>query len=413
MIGIIGFRYKSTGTNINLHITTVNQEPAHIRVTAPFVNLDKTYTVSNYTIVPLNGTLSQYENGTQFKGIEISSDVDISVTVTTSPHDLQEGFLALPVSAIGTRYVVASYYSSDYSEIVVTGVESDTDVSLKALTDNHKSTNISFRLQKFETYQYKSANDVSGSVVTSNKPVAVFSGSSGANIPVGIGDWQYLIEQMIPTKYWTTNFITPPIYPRRHYVLKFFSDQDSTEVHYYNSTNHFAVFMNKGSVAEFLFGTDPVVVLANKPISVIEYGHDGDNMIGDPFMTSVQGITQFQNSYKFVTEKYYYNSDIVNTIAITILKNSTDGLLLNGHSMSYWNAKNISVSPPLNEYITLFVNVSYNTYYKLHHTSGMEFGAVLYGGLHVNAGYGYPLQLTFNDKGNFKARINYLFCKLF
>ncbi|XP_053380360.1 uncharacterized protein LOC128548862 [Mercenaria mercenaria] len=261
--------------------------------------------------------------------------------------------------------------------------------------DGKRNINRTFQLQKFQAYQFQAKNDIGGSIVTSNKPVAVFSGSVSASVPVGIGDYQYLVEQMTPTNYWTTRFIVQPIYPRRHFVVKLFANQDNTEVHYINSTNHFAVYMNKRTLVELLFSTDPVTVLANKPISVIQYGHDGDNMDGDPFMSTTQGIAQFQNSYKFVTQNYHPRGS--NTVAITILKNSTGGLLLNGHNVSYWNAKDVSASPPMDQYITLFVNVSYNSYYHLHHSSGIKFGAVIYGRVSKSAAYGYPLQLSFTD----------------
>ncbi|XP_045167526.2 uncharacterized protein LOC123530793 [Mercenaria mercenaria] len=133
---LISFADRVTANNIRLHITPVLQVPAHVRVTAPFINMDSTYTVSNYTVIPLNGTLIQFEYGKQFKGIEVSSDVNISLAVFTADNDdLTEGFLALPISALGTRYTAASYIplSTFSSEILVVGVENDTDVTLSTV----------------------------------------------------------------------------------------------------------------------------------------------------------------------------------------------------------------------------------------------------------------------------------------
>lgn len=399
MISVIGFVSPNSGTDIHLHITTTGQTQAHVRVTAPFINLDNSYTVSNYTVVPLNGTLIQYEAGKQFKGIEVNSDANISVTVVTGGGDLTEGYLALPVEALGTRYVAASYYpySSFSSEILIAGVESNTDVTLNTMLNGQVGSNRTFRLQKFETYQFKSNNDVSGSVITSNKPVAVFSGSADTRIPVGVGDWQFLIEQMIPAKYWATKFIIPPIYPREHFVVRMISGSNNTDVHYYNATKHFAVYMKARSIEEILLGTAPLIVTSTKPVSVILYGHDGDNIVGDPFMLNAQGLSNFQTSYRFVTQNFY--SGASNTVAVTIRKADVSGLLLNGHPMSYWNAVNISVAQPMEEYVTMFVNVSYNSYYRLYHTGTVKFGAILYGRIGGTVAYGYPLQMTFTDPG--------------
>ncbi|XP_060583264.1 uncharacterized protein LOC132739566 isoform X2 [Ruditapes philippinarum] len=396
VFGAIGFVRSTSGPYLRLHITPTEQVQAHVQITAPFSNLNKTLNVSNFTITSINASQIQFEKGKQFKGIEVISDVNVSVHVVIPSGDETEGLLALPLTALGTHYVTLSYkpYKVYSSEILVVGIENKTSVSLYTMLDGHRGSNTTFQLQKFESYQFKANNDTSGSVVISSKPVAVISGTASAKIPPGIGDYQYLTEQMIPTKYWTTKFIVPPIYPRLYFVLRFFADHDNTEIQYYNSTNHYAVNLTKGSMEETLFTTDPVVVIANKPISVMQYGYDGDNMYGDPYMSSAQGILQYVHSYKFVSQNYYDSS---NTIAVTINKNNVSGLILNGHSMSYFNAKRVNVSSPMDEYVTLFVNITYNTYYHLHHSGGLKFGAVIYGRPGPALAYGYPLQLLLNS----------------
>ena len=271
---------------------------------------------------------------------------------------------------------------------------------LSTKIDGHSGLNESFRLQKLETYQFKANNDVSGTVITSNKPIAVVSGSAAATVPIGVrvGDYQYLIEQMIPTKYWTTTFIIPPIYPRQLFILRFFADHDNTEIQYYKSTKHYAVYLEKGAMEEVLLAADPVVVKSNKPISVIQYGEEGDYMNGDPFMSTAQGISQYTDSYKFVSQTTYSNG---NTLAITIQKSNVNGLLLNGLSLSNFVVNNVSVPSPMDQYITMFVNISYNSYYHLQHSGGVKFGAVIYGLPASSIGFGYPLKFSFNANGIF------------
>ncbi|XP_060583263.1 uncharacterized protein LOC132739566 isoform X1 [Ruditapes philippinarum] len=394
MFGIIGFGSIYKSLYLRLHITPTEQVHAHVQITAPFSNLDKVINVSNFTIFVVNATQIQFEEGKQFKGIEVISDVNVSVRILAGYSDFYEGFLALPLTALGTHYVALSYkpYSSDNSEILVVGIESETSVSISTMLNGYQGSNVTFQLQKFESYQFKANRDISGSVVVSSKPVAVISGSAYAEVPVGIGSIQYLTEQMVPTKYWTTKFIVPPIYPRLYFILRFFAIHDNTEIQYHNNTKHYAVYLSKGSMEEILFATDSVVVIANKPISVMQYGHDGDNMAGDPYMSTAQGILQYQNSYKFVSQNVYTSGD---TLAITINKNNVSGLILNGHSMSYFNnAKRVNVSSPMDQYVTIFVNITYNTYYHLYHSGGLKFGAVIYGRPDTAIAYGYPLQLS-------------------
>ncbi|XP_060583262.1 IgGFc-binding protein-like [Ruditapes philippinarum] len=256
VFGIIGFDSIYTGSYLRLHITPTEQVQAHVQINAPSSNLDKIINVSNYTIFVLNLTQVQFEEGKKFKGIEVISDVNVSVRILAGDDYYYEGFLALPLTALGTHYVALSYkpYSSYSSEILVVGIESETSVSISTMLNGYQGSNTTFQLQKFESYQFKANHDISGSVVVSSKPVAVISGSALAQVPSGIGDYKYLIEQMIPTKYWTTKFIIPPIYPRLYFVLRFFAEHNNTEIQYHNSTKHYAVYLsNKDQWRRILF----------------------------------------------------------------------------------------------------------------------------------------------------------------
>ncbi|XP_053408081.1 uncharacterized protein LOC123560552 [Mercenaria mercenaria] len=394
MFGVCGVPDTS---QLYVYMASTSNTPAQVRITAPFNNYDSQHTVSNKTVVSLSTSLIQSESGRQFKGIEINSDIDISVSVIpySSYYDT-EGFLVLPTSALSTRYVAASYhpYSSYKNEILVAGIDGNTDVTFNYTTDGKSYTTAKVRLQKFQTYQLLVNHDLSGAVITSNKPIAVFAGSAYSQIPVGIGTYNYIVEQMIPTKYWDKQYIVPPFYPHNYYIVKVFADEDNTEIQYYNSTKHFAAYMDKGSFVEILLGSEPVVILSTKPVSVIQYFHDGENMYGNPFMTTVQGLGQYLSSYKFYTENF---DSTTSTIAVTVKRNDSSGLILNGKSMSSWSAKTRNVSRPVEDYVTLFVNISYNTFYNIHHTGGIKFGATLYGRFHPYTAYGYPLQLALSN----------------
>ncbi|XP_053388412.1 uncharacterized protein LOC128551539 [Mercenaria mercenaria] len=207
---------------------------------------------------------------------------------------------------------------------------------------------------------------------------------------------------MIPTKYWSRKFIVSPIFPHNYFIVRVYADQDGTVIHFYNSTNHFAEYMNQGSQVEILFGSDPAVIISNKPINVVQYCVDNENMNGDPFMTNVQGIDQFVDSYTFVTQKYF-NSE--STVAITVKRNNTSGLRLNGKSISSWSTKTVPVPHPMDDHVVMFVNISYNSLFELHHRAGIRFGATLYGLLSTDFAYGYPLQMMLSNAGTEYGKI--------
>jgi hypothetical protein len=407
MFGIIGSYSPSSSQNVYIHIATITDTTvAKVRIASPFNNLHQEFTVANYTFRTISYTHIQTESGKQFKGIEIYADVNISVAVFPAYSANTEGFLVLPVTALSTRYVAASYHPSGYySEILVAGVDSNTDVEIN-YTSNGKAKTQHIQLNQFETYQLIVTYDLSGALITSDKPVAVFSGSSYSQIPVGIGAVNYIVEQMIPQKYWSNRFIVPPIYPHNFFIVKIFVDYDNTEVHFYNSTHHFGSFLDRGSNQETLFGSEPIVILSTKPISVIQYCADNENMYGNPFMTTVQGISQYENVYKFATESY---SGVKSTVAITLKRNDMSGLSLGEKNISSWNAIIIPVAHPMEEYVTIYVNISYRSLFRLHHTGGVRVGATLYGLLDTSYSYGYPLQLALSNAGKLYVYYRFLF----
>lgn len=64
-------------------------------------------------------------------------------------------------------------------------------------------------LDRFETYQVAHRTDLTGTVIESSLPIAVFSGDD-CNQLENIGYCDPLVEQLIPTKKLDRSFIVPP-----------------------------------------------------------------------------------------------------------------------------------------------------------------------------------------------------------
>jgi hypothetical protein len=333
------------------------------------------------------------EDGVHFKGIEVVSKANVSVTVNIYSTSITEGFLVLPTSALSTRYIAASYQPcrSCNSSVIVIGTEDSTTVSIKYKTNGQARTSFqNFTLKKLETFQITANIDLSGALIISSKPVAVLSGASLSRFPVAIGDYNYVTEQMIPTKYWVNEYIIPPLYPYNYSIVRIFVDEGDTDISFINSSSHIQRYFEQESMHEVMFGSDPALIMATKPISVFQYYVDNQNTNGSIYMTTVQGISQYVNSYRFNTETF---SGIYNTVALTVTKRSLNGINLNGRNLSSWITKTVPVSPPMADYITVFIDIPYNSFFILDHVDGVKFGATLYGLLFNNIVYGYPLQL--------------------
>ena len=69
----------------------------------------------------------------------------------------------------------------------------------------HSST---ITLNSVETYLIASdTDDLTGTRITSSKPLSVFSGSDCANVPQGIEFCDHLVEQVPPTVTWGSKFL--------------------------------------------------------------------------------------------------------------------------------------------------------------------------------------------------------------
>ena len=62
-------------------------------------------------------------------------------------------------------------------------------------------------LNSMETYQIESDNDLTGTRITSSKPLSVFSGSDCASVTQGTLYCDYLVEQVPPTVTWGSKFL--------------------------------------------------------------------------------------------------------------------------------------------------------------------------------------------------------------
>jgi hypothetical protein len=126
------------------------------------------------------------------------------------------GELINPITTANIYFAVAGIIATD-SQIHVT-------VTLPAcvehvLFDGQNYTandNITVTLDAYQTVQIQAdamfkGNDLTGARITADKPVAVVSGTSCANIPIDSGSCDHLEEMIPPLISWGKNFRSAPI----------------------------------------------------------------------------------------------------------------------------------------------------------------------------------------------------------
>lgn len=247
------------------------------------------------------------------KGIHIVSDQPISVIA----YNYFDAASIYPSEYLGTEYYTMCAtpfyskanpygYDSKNSEFLVVATQDATKITIipSVVTDGGKPAHTPFDivLNSGEVYQVQSANlpnlpgqgDLTGSYIKSDKPIAVFSGNYGTSIPTGTAITNHFYEQMPPLNLWGTKFITISNTGQTDGFFRAVALEDNTLVH-----NGFGRFLlpKKGDYRDFQ-GSDPEMVISDKPILLAQYGGSPYGFDA-PYMMIVKPVDQIVNKAIF------------------------------------------------------------------------------------------------------------------
>jgi len=272
-----------------------------------------------------NVDFSQHESIAP-QSFRIRSDENITVFAHSHARLTSEAFNVYPVSALGNRYFVLSYNSHGVGSSTVSWTPSqfaivapfdNTEIeiipSVRTIKNGLQTQNIILNagdvyLVQAEMSFNMPTNDLTGTEIISNNPIAVFSGHQRAFIPyTGFGSRDILIEQLPPIATWGTNaIITPFNQPssitntNANDIFRIIASNNNTRI----TANGIEVaVLNRGEMAEFDY-TEPLVINASSPILTAQYkksAQSGDNSgsQSDPFMIILPPVEQFGNFYRF------------------------------------------------------------------------------------------------------------------
>jgi len=169
------------------------------------------------------------------KGIHVTALAPVSVHVVSESATSADGYLAIPTTALGINYYVMSYASARYagSEFAVVGTQNATTVTITptaAGATKPAAATFTITLNSGETYQLANpaGADMTGTVVTADKPVAVFGGHRCAEVPSNVGYCDYLVEQIPDVSLWGTTHHTAPFSGRANYTVRVLASQNNT-----------------------------------------------------------------------------------------------------------------------------------------------------------------------------------------
>ncbi|XP_061184992.1 SCO-spondin-like [Saccostrea echinata] len=379
-----------------LFVTTARTTKVSVKVDSPKCSNPKISASFSITAGQVKQLLFNYKirmigSAKGSKGIWVTASDEIVIYGVNKEHYSNDGFVGLPTDVLSDEYYVVTWYPPyRQCELLVVGVEDSTKVTItlgqymgsRYVSYNRKNykkgNSISENLNKFDTWQLVTNGDLSGSKITSNKKISVFSGNKKTNIGRGSSQ-DHLVEHMTPVNTWGKKFATVPI-PKRTVgdYFKFIASEDNTRVTISGGYSSSFTISKAGGVVQKLISSKAYCrVVADKPIMLVQFvqSQQSSSEPSDPAMMIIPPCEQYGADYTFSTPKYSAGS-YENYFMFIVEEKEASGLRINGKAFpTNTKFQRISGTTLVGGYISIPEGT-----HTVRHTSPIAiFGGFLYG----------------------------------
>jgi len=333
---------QNTQAELRLQLFLTSSFDATVRIQIEEASYDNTITIKANTVVnivlPARVQLRAVETPERM-AVHVTADTAISVYGLNSRFQTTDTFLGLPVSVLGTEYRAIGYtkLAQDLlSALSVVATEDETDVTItptvNTSTGRPAGRPFTVRLRKGDVYtvgaRWESigACDLTGSLVTATKKIAVFSGHNCAYVPPKVEACNHLIEQLPPVTAWGKHYYLGMLKERSRYTFRVIASQEATKVF---EDSKLVAIMKAGEFYENLNVNRHVQITADKPVLVAQFaqGFKNGDSVGDPMMILVSPTQQFLREYRIATPISGAWHHYINVVAPA---ESIDQIRLNG-----------------------------------------------------------------------------------
>ncbi len=394
----VTFPQGISATDLQLFITS---EPgASVTAQAPGFNTTASLAPNGAATVLVPSSLQDtMTDGIQSIGIHVTASDKISLYGFNYTAQASDGYLALPVEALGTSYLVSSYYNQTYqgenelgSEFDVVATQDCTHLLItpRIAVGSHPA-NITYgvSLDQGQVYQLQDNmidDDLTGTLVISDNPVAVIGGHLCDYVPLYTPSCNFLVEEFWPLQWWGTRFVTMPLYSRSNGdTFRVLASANDTGV---TMNGSLVSILNQGKFYETISNV-PLYITANNPIYVVQYANgqtwDSDAN-ADPTMISIPPLNEFASDYLVANESLNFTGNYENIVAPTT---AVASITIDGTNFpsADWTAIGSS------GYSGIQLSFSPGAQYS---TGPVPFGVIAYGFGSADA-YGYPGGVSFTS----------------
>ena len=357
------------------------------------------------------------------KAVHLVSDQPLNLYAMNYGLNSADAAVIFPIEALGQEYYAICYephvkivnlicgasFNGKNSEFAVVASEDQTLVTItpSKITDHLMPANLPFTvtLNKGEMYQVQSMNsdglagqgDLTGSLIRSDKPVALYSGSWATTIPNSSNNaWDHLYEQIPPVRSWGRKFVTVPLKSRGKDTYRILASVDQTTVRIAGKAT---VVIDRGKFYEWMLNSDePSLIESDHPVLLAQYSNSNDVDIpailpigtswdGDPSMLIISPVDQTREDVTFVA---YDTPEITTKIFVNVVAqdNAAGKIQLDGNPIAF-------VSLPNSGYSYAQVQIAVGNHNLNSTETGKGFIAYVYGFGGVESyGYGVGFNLS-------------------
>lgn len=338
-------------------------------------------------VVPVGAQVTALDAVTN-QGIHVVANAEVTVYGLNRLQFSTDAFLGLPTDILGTDYINLGYRNTNVvnaSQFGIVAAQGGTVVTITpSAPAGGRAAGVPYTilLNQGQTYQLRTTNaapaDLSGTLISSTAPIAVFGGHQCANIPAGAVACDHIVEQLPPTTTWGKAFVTMPLATRTlGDTFRVLASVNGTVVSV-NGAN--VATLNRGQFHEQII-TGPARVTATQAVLLAQYsnGTSFDGVTSDPFEMLIPPFEQFLAAYTVTTPASGF---AINFINIVVPNAAVGSVTLDGAAVPAASYTAIAGSAFSGAQLPVAVGS--------HNLAGpLPFGAFMYGFASADS-YGYP-----------------------
>ena len=229
--------------------------------------------------------------------------------------------------------IIALIASEERTTVTITPSQ---DVEIIKGTTTPAGTSLELTLGKGKAVFLSSSEDLTGTRVVSDKPLAFFSGHECGNMPFDLQFCDHMVEQIPPTSTWGTEFYTASFMTRSLDRFRALTSRDDNSISWVctgeNPTSDERSLPTAGDFTEF-------EILANRfcrftsiyPVLLAQFSIGGaasSMFAADPSMTIIPPAGQYRDSYMLNYFSGFRVRNFTNIFLLTTPGITTDGVSL-------------------------------------------------------------------------------------